>query len=59
MAENERMMKEMEEKWEEKLAASEKENKVKIIVIALITRRVWKRLESQKNIISGVEILER
>jgi len=53
------MMKEMEEKWEEKLAASEKENKVKIIVIALITRRVWKRLESQKNIISGVEILER
>ena len=28
MAENERMMKEMEEKWEEKLAAAEQENKV-------------------------------
>lgn len=28
MAENERMMKEMEQKWEEKLAAAEKENKV-------------------------------
>ena len=36
MAENERMMKEMEEKWEEKLAAAEKENKVKQLQIVLI-----------------------
>ena len=28
MAENERMVKEMEAKWEEKLEAAEKENKV-------------------------------
>ena len=30
MAENERMLKEMEQKWEEKLAEAEKENKDKV-----------------------------